>query len=132
MWYISNALLTSTFKLFLFVYYFLCYLDSADDLFTQQPKKSSKKGAKKDAKKDAIESVFDNDSDDFLDSISKSSTSSDTGGDKNGPSGPPDNTLVDMVSMCICCLVVCIAYMGITSVFVCEQCNIYVIFIQAY
>ena len=83
----------------------LILIDSADDLFVQQSKKS-KKGS---AKKDAIEDVFDNDNDDFLDAISKKgSTSSDTACDKNEPTGPADDddAPVDMVCVfvhaCVC------------------------------
>ena len=72
-------------------------LDSEDDIFSQQPKKSDMKGS---GKKDAIENVFDNDND-FLDAISEESTSSDTAGDKYGQTGPPDDAPVDMV--CVMC-----------------------------
>ena len=81
-------------------------LDSADDLFSQQPKKSDMKGS---GKKDAIENVFDNDND-FLDAISKDSTSSDTAGDKYGQIGPPDDAPVDLVCVvCVCaCVLACV------------------------
>lgn len=95
LWYISNALLTSSLNYF-FMFTHVLYLDSADDLFSQQPKKSSKKSST--TKKDVIEDVFDNDNDDFLDAISKRSSTSDTPGDKNGPAEIPDDAPVDMVS----------------------------------